>query len=51
LTEHKIDILDILDPNKKIGRGGSKRSLSKSCSCENKKELKNYILNVCLSTM
>lgn len=45
LTEHKVDILDRLDPNKKIGRGGSK------CSCENKKELKNYILNVCLSTM
>ena len=50
LTEHKIDILDRL-PDKKIGRGGGKRSLSKPCSCENKKELKNYILNVCLSTV
>jgi len=44
LTEHKVDILDRL-PDKTIGRGGSK------CSCENKKELKNYILNVCLSTV
>ena len=48
LTEHKVDILDRL-PDKTIGRGGTKRSLSKSCSCENNKELKNYILNVCLS--
>jgi hypothetical protein len=50
LTEHKVDILDRL-PDKTFGRGGSKRSLSKPCSCENKKELKKYILNVCLSTV
>jgi hypothetical protein len=48
LTEHKIDILDRLDPNKKIGRGGNKTT--ETCSCENKKELKNYTLKVCLST-
>jgi hypothetical protein len=30
LTEHSMDVLDRLDPTKKIGRGGSK------CSCENK---------------
>jgi hypothetical protein len=24
ITEHKIDILERLDPNKKIGRGGNK---------------------------
>ena len=44
LTEHKVDILDRL-PDKSIGRGGSE------CSCENKKELKNYVLNVCLSSI
>jgi hypothetical protein len=44
LTEHNIDILDRLDPNKKIGRGGSK------CTCE-KRPLKNYNLNVCISTL
>jgi len=49
LTEHKIDILDRLDPNKKIGRGGSKAT--ETCSCEKKRELKKYRLNVCLSTI
>jgi hypothetical protein len=49
LTEHKIDILDRLDPNKKIGRGGSKTT--ETCSCDNKQELKHYTLNVCLSTI
>ena len=50
LTEHKIDILDRL-PDKKIGRGGSKRSLSKPCSCENKRHLDGYDINICLSTV
>jgi len=49
LTEHKIDILDRLDPNKKIGRGGNKTT--ETCSCEKKRELKKYRLNVCLSTI
>jgi hypothetical protein len=44
LIEHQEDILDGL-PDNKIGRGGSK------CFCENNKEQKNYILNVCLSTV
>ena len=45
LVEDAIPILDRLDQNKKIGRGGSK------CKCENKRQLEEYILNVCLSTL
>ena len=45
LVDHATPILDRLDQNKKIGRGGSK------CKCENKRQLEEYILNVCLSTL
>jgi hypothetical protein len=45
LKEHEITILDRLDQNKKIGRGGSK------CTCEDKRPLGDYILNVCPSTL
>jgi hypothetical protein len=49
LTEHKIDILDRLDPNKKIGRGGSKTT--ETCSCENKRHLDGYNIDICISKM
>ena len=29
ITEHKVDILERLDPNIKIGRGGSKCKINK----------------------
>ena len=29
ITEHKVDILERLDPNMKIGRGGSKCKINK----------------------
>jgi len=48
LTEHKIDILDRVDPNKKIGRGGSK------CSCEKKRNSKTifsmFVSQLCSKT-
>ena len=47
ITEHKQDILDRLDQNRKIGRGGS---LSKSCTCD-KRPLIGYKINVCLSNL
>ena len=47
ITEHKPDILDRLDQNKKIGRGGSHKT---KCKCD-KRELKGYTLNVCLSKL
>jgi len=47
ITEHKPDILDRLDDNKKIGRGGSHQT---KCQCD-KRELKGYKLNVCLSKL
>jgi len=47
ITEHKPDILDRLDQNKKIGRGGSHQT---KCKCD-KKELKGYKINVCLSKL
>ena len=47
IKEHKPDILDRLDQNMKIGRGGN---LSKKCTCD-KRELKGYKLNVCLSKL
>jgi hypothetical protein len=43
ITEHKPDILDRLDQNMKIGRGGN---LSKKCSCD-KRTLKGYTINTC----
>ena len=47
ITEHKPDILDRLDQNKAIGRGGSHQT---KCKCD-KRELKGYKLNVCLSKL
>ena len=47
LVEHSPNILDRLDQKKKIGRGGSKAA----CKCENKRQLGEYTLNVCLSTL
>jgi hypothetical protein len=47
ITEHKPDILDRLDQERVIGRGGT---LSKKCTCD-KKQLKGYTLNVCLSKL
>ena len=47
ITEHKPDILDRFDQNKAIGRGGSH---PKKCKCD-KRELKGYKLNVCLSKL
>jgi hypothetical protein len=44
ITEHKVDILDRI-PNKKIGRGGSK------CSCDKKRQVRGYDINVCLSSI
>jgi hypothetical protein len=49
LTEHVIDILDRLDPERTIGRGGNIKKESKPCTCEKKKQLDGYYLNVCLS--
>jgi hypothetical protein len=49
LKEHAIDILDRLDPNMAIGRGGNLKKESKQCKCEKKRQLNGYSLNVCLS--
>ena len=54
LTEHKIDILDRLDPNKEIGRGERNRSLSKPCSFEKERNSKTifsmFVSQLCSKT-
>ena len=49
ITEHKPNILDRLDQNKKIGRGAGRPKNVQSCNCDKKRQLTGYTINVCLS--